>query len=431
MNIMFRNFKVLTLLIIIILTGCKKNKEIPAPEGILSGLVTDANSGTALEGVTIIVFDANNNLPVGSTLVTDATGNYSVTLTPGTYYIKAYSQGYQQVPPKGITPLSFAVTDGQTTDNPFSMFPSSVANGGYISGNVGQGGVLVIANDGVNGYSTISDENGNYTIYNVPAGTYTVNGYTSGYNGTEVTNTLVDINTETPNIDIVMTAGATGSVSGQVTFLATGNIEVDVALIDVYTKEVIPGLFTQTISQQYTINNVPNGNFIARATFANDDRVVDPDWIVKFGEPTVSVAANNVSLDFSCTNSVKLVAPTNAATSVQPIEITTTTPTFEWTAYAATSDYVIEVSDASGNVIWGGFGFDAVNQVPTKNVIIPSSSTSVVFGDVSVGTAPTAQLEVGKIYRWRIYASKDAQNAAGWSLISASEDQRGLIKIIQ
>ncbi|MDH5598140.1 MAG: carboxypeptidase-like regulatory domain-containing protein, partial [Cyclobacteriaceae bacterium] len=237
---MFKNLKLLTLLTFIVFTGCKKDKNIPAPEGILSGLVTDAGSATGIEGVTIIVFDATNNLPVGSTVITDATGNYSVTLTPGNYYLKAYSQGYQEVPPKGITPLSFSVVDGQTTDNPFSMFTSAVVNGGFISGNVGQGGVLVIANDGVNGYSTISDENGNYTIFNVPAGTYTVNGFSSGFNGAEVTNTSVTANTETPNVDIVMTAGATGSVSGQVTFLATGNIEVDVALIDVYTKEVIP-----------------------------------------------------------------------------------------------------------------------------------------------------------------------------------------------
>jgi hypothetical protein len=43
----------------------------------------------------------------------------------------------------------------------------------------------------------------------------------------------------------------------------------------------------------------------------------------------------------------------------------------------------------------------------------------------------SASLEVGKIYRWRIYASKDAQGGASWNLISSSEDQMGLIKIIQ
>ena len=84
----------------------------------------------------------------------------------------------------------------------------------------------------------------------------------------------------------------------------------------------------------------------------------------------------------------------------------------------------IEVSDSKGVVIWGGFSTDWT----IKNITIPSSQTSIVYN--SDGLA-TVSLEAGKVYRWRIYASKDAGGGATWNLISSSEDQMGLIKVIQ
>jgi hypothetical protein len=47
------------------------------------------------------------------------------------------------------------------------------------------------------------------------------------------------------------------------------------------------------------------------------------------------------------------------------------------------------------------------------------------------GTASIAELVPGRIYKWKIYASKnDVNSATGWTLISASEDQLGLIKVV-
>jgi hypothetical protein len=106
---------------------------------------------------------------------------------------------------------------------------------------------------------------------------------------------------------------------------------------------------------------------------------------------------------------------------------TGTAQTFAWNPYSSTTDYVIEVMDAdTGNVIWGGFtGMGTAT--PAKNIVIPSSQTSIAYNSDGLATAP---LVVGKTYRWRIYASKDdAKSATGWSLISMSEDQMGLITI--
>ncbi|MCH7534454.1 MAG: carboxypeptidase regulatory-like domain-containing protein, partial [Bacteroidetes bacterium] len=227
---------------------------------------------------------------------------------------------------------------------------------------------------------------------------------------------------ETPDIDLTLADGASGSVSGTVTFLATQNIEVDVSLTHPLTKESIPGLNTTTSSGKYSIANVPDGKFLARASFVNDAKVMDPDWIVKNGEPFVIVSSNAVTRDFSVTGAIAVVSPTNVFTSTTPVE-TTTTPTFEWDKYSSTSDYVIEVRNANGILIWGGFSPDWSK----KNIVIPSSQNTVLYDFDASATEP---LVVGKTYRWRVYASKDAGGGASWDLISASEEQMGLFKIV-
>lgn len=150
--------------------------------------------------------------------------------------------------------------------------------------------------------------------------------------------------------------------------------------------------------------------------------MMDPDWIVKFGEPFVTVASNTVTRDFSVTGAINVISPTNAPTSTFPLEITTTTPTFQWDTYPSTTDYVIEVRDANGSLIWGGFSTDWT----TKNIVIPSSQQSIVYN--SDGNA-TESLAAGKTYRWRIYASKDVGGGPSWDLISVSEEQMGLFII--
>jgi hypothetical protein len=118
-----------------------------------------------------------------------------------------------------------------------------------------------------------------------------------------------------------------------------------------------------------------------------------------------------------------LTSPTNAASSIQPLAVTSTTPTFSWSAYSSTDNYVIEVSDINGNVIWGGFK----NNGTVMNFAIPKTTTSLAYNSNGTATQP---LQNGQIYRWRIYASKnDSSDSRGWKLISVSEEQQGLMKI--
>ncbi len=86
------------------------------------------------------------------------------------------------------------------------------------------------------------------------------------------------------------------------------------------------------------------------------------------------------------------------------------------------------MSDINGTVVWGGFS--NLGGLLVKRIEIPSSQLMVDYNFDS--TATVSSLEPGRVYRWRIFASKtDQQSDTGWTLISASEDQRGLIKIVE
>ena len=414
------------LMIILFAAWSCKDEEPIVTTGAVSGKVTDAISDASLEGVRIIVFESNSNSPVSS-IITGADGNYKTDLLPGSYYFKLYRQGYDQVPPKGMSPVPFFISVGTNVTKPYEMNPSQVQDGGYVKGKVseagkGVAGVLVVADKDSKGYSAVTDANGDYYIYNLPAGDYSLKGWLGGYTSEQQTVNISSSSESTKNI--TLTQGASGSVNGTVTFLASTEKEVDITLTHPLTREAIPGIRT-TSSKNYSLSNVPSGTYIARASFQNDERVVDPDWIIKNGELLVTVANDAVSRNFSLTGSVLLSSPTNLPITTEPYPITSPTPTFSWSAYSSSSDYVIEVSDASGNIIWGGFSEGASGMV--KNVTIPSSQTSVIFN--KDGSAKKA-LEPGKVYRWKVYASKnDAKEATGWKLISVSEDQMGLIKI--
>jgi hypothetical protein len=235
----------------------------------------------------------------------------------------------------------------------------------------------------------------------------------------------VMIDNETSSTNLQLSSNASGIVSGQISFLATQNLEVDVALTHPGTGETIPGLSTQTSNYNYTISGVPDGEYIGRATYENDTKVVDPDRIIKFGEPLVVVSGSSLELDFDVTGAVKLIGPSNGMSDLQPIEVNSAAPMFEWTPYPSASDYVIEVSNSDGEIIWGGFNTD--NDQPAKRITISSDQTSIVYNS---DNSALESLEAGKIYRWRVYASKDdVQETSGWKLISVSEDQQGLILV--
>ena len=98
-------------------------------------------------------------------------------------------------------------------------------------------------------------------------------------------------------------------------------------------------------------------------------------------------------------------------------------PTFEWLAYPSTKEYIIEVRDLSGNVIWGGFDPDGT----VNHGYIDDSVSSVEYdfdGSASEALVP------GNIYQWKIWADKGTAVDSGVEqLISSSEDLRGIFQV--
>jgi hypothetical protein len=172
------------------------------------------------------------------------------------------------------------------------------------------------------------------------------------------------------------------------------------------------------------LSGIPLGSYIAWASYRNDGYVMDPDWIYKNGLPEVTFATGDTlkTLDFSLTDAIAIVSPTNAADSIYAVPVDTVAPTFTWESYPSTHEYIIEVYDSHGDLIWGGFDTNGV----VRHSQISQSQTSAVF---NFDHSASDTLQNGGIYRWKIYADNSASlNVQG--LISSSEDLRGLFKVV-
>ena len=109
-------------------------------------------------------------------------------------------------------------------------------------------------------FSTSTDANGSYSIFNVPSGSYNVQAYAASYNSNSIPASVTS-NTAATGVNISVQKTATGTLSGSIRNLAAENKDVDISLVHPITKETIPGLTTATSSLNYSLANIPNGIF--------------------------------------------------------------------------------------------------------------------------------------------------------------------------
>ena len=86
-------------------------------------------------------------------------------------------------------------------------------------------------------------------------------------------------------------------------------------------------------------------------------------------------------------------------------------------------EYIIEVFNSNGEVIWGGFDSSGVIQHPKIEAV---NSMSVVY---NFDSSAVDSLHVGETYRWKVYADNDA-TANVQTLLSSSERLMGLFKVV-
>jgi hypothetical protein len=99
-------------------------------------------------------------------------------------------------------------------------------------------------------------------------------------------------------------------------------------------------------------------------------------------------------------------------------------PTFRWTAYPSTKEYIVEVRDLNGKILWGGFESDGT----INHAFIGPETLSVQYNFDDQPGVP--ELQPGKIYQWQLWADKGTQfDGVVEQLISSSEDLRGIFQI--
>jgi hypothetical protein len=397
------------------------------PTGTLRVTVVDGLSSSSVKDATVLLVEGATGSPLANTLVTDKNGTASAVLPTVAVLVRVFAQGYSPVPPASVDPLPVQVRKDQTSEVRVEVFGlASPETLGWAKGSVrtaaGQAvpGALVVADVAGAFRSTTTGSDGAFILHNVPAGSASITAWKTGLNFPGVDGVQVVAGQETSGVMLTASSTPTNVVTGNVSFLAVENGVTDITITHPGTHEVVPGLRTfNTTGNQFSLSGVPNGTFDIIASLDNDGFVLDPDRIVKFGTPSITVAGLPVTVDFDVTDSVALLSPVD--NEEVPVPAADADLVFSWAAYPSTSDYVVEVVNESGEVIWGGFAADGTKKVTT-------TATSIGFNDDGTATEP---LEVGRYYQVRVYASKDDQKqVSGYTLISSTEALRGVFRVI-
>jgi hypothetical protein len=278
-----------------------------AKGGGISGTVTDKNSGQPIAGVAVQLY-GSNGFPTGFFgITTDAAGSYAINGVPdGTYkvcfsagstsyvggcYNGKLSNGYDADPvtvqaPATTTGIDAALTAGGT-------ITGKVSNGTGGIGNV-QVELRDASGNPVPGTPAgWTDQNGNYRIAGVPAGTYWVffDGANAGYvgkwydgsNGTVSRAGAVSLTTESgqlQGVDALLFPG--GSISGVVTDAATSAVLSGI-MAQIYDENgnPVPNIWGRMTDQngKYSFGGLTDGSY--KVCFFSNQNAGQPRYLAQ------------------------------------------------------------------------------------------------------------------------------------------------------
>jgi hypothetical protein len=403
---------------------------------VVEGRVSDP-AGQPIPGAVITAVDGND-APTAGTAISAADGSYQLRVPvaraeggqPVSRQIKlraaaadfeAFPSGLQRALPLEIS--GAVARDGRLvfassgTDLILRPGPTGLGSiSGTVQGEPGKRGALVVA-EGATAVSGISDADGAFVIFNVPAGAYTVRGYAAGV---QLAPAMVTVNggARATGIDLVPRQAQLGSVSGSVDIVnAPGGSMTSVVLVVATTfnqalarGEVPPGLRAPragapSVSGAFSIGDVPDGSYVVLAAFENDGLVRDPDTAIGGTQvQRISVengAQVNLSAGFKITEGLTVMQPGAGDTP----DVVTGTPTFVWKDDSSEDRYSLDVIDSHGASMWRD------DQIPRAT-----------GGDVSVTYGGPA-LPAG-LYQFRVVSYR-----RGNIPISATEDLRGVFVV--
>jgi hypothetical protein len=422
---------------------------------LIKGMVFDSQTTAAIPDAQVMALD-DRATAVSDIAITDAAGNYvlevpvqrqadGAPIADVIFTLRAGADGYQNFPGGLRTALPLSSTDTMSeatgwvlqstiTDIALIALPMDQQGLPSIAGTVladaESGGVLVVAEDATGlGYSAVSDRRGAYTIFNVPAGGYTVKGYAAGLQLTPVMATVAGM--PLTGIDLGLSTDALGTISGSIQIVnpGMGNASSVVLVVastfsDTFVRGEVPrGLRTPlsgppTVSGGFTITDVPAGDYVVLAAFENDFLVRDPDPNIA-GTQIVTVTMPSPGLDmplptsFKVTGALPLVGP-----GADRPEGVTAAPTLEWGDDSSEDFYTVVVYNAYGELVWclsdQMMNCDGPNIPPVSG----SGTVTVPYG---------GPLDPGMYYQFRATAWRAPGGTAG--PISNTEDLRGVFYV--
>lgn len=379
-------------------------------------IVAVDDSGAAISSVSVSGTDGMYDLRIPAPRnASGAVQNYKFTL-------RADASGYQSFPgglrPAIPTDVSSAVQSGASLiiTNPstsIGLIGLPTALRSTISGKVLaplHAGVLVVGG----GSSAISDIDGSFVLFNVTPGSVTVKGFAAGQQLTPATVTVAP----SAQAEVVLTASSTplSRVSGSLSLVNAGGIAAtSVVLIvkDTFSAtlergETPRGLRKTGVSNQFTFEGVPDGEYTVIPSLDNDGAVRDPDTSIS-GTTIVNITVPNGTVrDITLPTGFKVTAAlaVRGPGMDQPEGITTATPLFKWADDSSEDGYEIRVFDSFGTKIWENLAIAKVTGSP----------------DVTATYAGPA-LQPGMYY---LFQALSYRIKTGRVAISRTEDLRGI-----
>ncbi|MEO7093103.1 MAG: carboxypeptidase-like regulatory domain-containing protein, partial [Polyangiales bacterium] len=200
---------------------------------LIRGRVIDLGTSAGVAGARVVAVDINGAAMSG-VAVSGADGKYALTLpaqraedgTPAAFPVslRADAAGYESFPGtlRQALPIdtATAIIDGDgyvvtSTLTDIGLFGSTVAAAGSIRGHAAvpddHAGILVVAEAAGVGHAVIAARDGDYQIFNLPAGHYTVTAYSLGhvYAALEV-----DVASAAVAADLALSADSAGTLTG-------------------------------------------------------------------------------------------------------------------------------------------------------------------------------------------------------------------------
>ncbi len=411
---------------------------------VLVGKVTDTSTAKPVAGAHVIGIDDEGSAAT-SVAVSGADGSYSLTVpvprnddgspTDESFTLRAAAQDYQNFPFGVRVALPITVEDadadgsGWVVDNALTqvgLIPLPEGERYRVSGSLAGvskesnlTGVLIVASGADGAFSATTDKDGTFTIFNVPNGDYEVAGYgaelqidpgSAKVSGKDVSGVVLDERdddtvTVSGNIQIVNASG--GSLTS-VILVVEDTFDMDAARGEVPRGLRAPRTGKPNIDGDFTIEGVPDGDYVVLAAYENDDLVRDPDTNIAGTDFVhIQVAAKDgttlsISDSFKVTEALAVIAP-----GTDEPEAVSAPPTLRWADDSSEDWYDVRVFDAFGNEVWNSLQLPGVSG---------QDEVTVDYG---------GPLDAGMYYQFRVSSWRQPGKGDA-APISTTEDLRGV-----